>query len=187
MKLYRYTIGMYHGNKIGNVSSTDKDLLYQHCTTSPESMIRVARLFLWFRIMRKVPEIMTTLCFDMAKANIGWPVAVHGDLRWLSGSGKFAGAVGRSFEDWGRYMRDNSKCFRGQVEKFSKLRFADTYCPPMGPSSSHEQPATFACGHEGCPFLASSKQQLAIHSFKVHEVRSIWKNTWLAFCFVPSA
>ena len=54
----------------------------------------------------------------------------------------------------------------------------------MGPSSP-EQPVTFACCVEGCPFLASSKQQLAMHSFKVHKVKSVWGNYLGGFVFCP--
>ena len=33
--------------------------------------------------------------------------------------------------------------------------------------------------------MATSGQQLAVHSFRVHDVRSIWKNMWAISCTVP--
>ena len=100
MKLYRYTIGMYHGNKTGIENINDEDILFQYSITSPDTMIRVARLSLWSRILCKAPEVVKSLCFDMAKVNVGWPSAVYGDLKWACGANFFQAAVGRSFEDW---------------------------------------------------------------------------------------
>ena len=69
--LYRYTIGIHHGNKNDSRNITDSDLLYEYNITSPETMIRVARLALWSRILCKAPDVLASLCHDMA--NIwGW-------------------------------------------------------------------------------------------------------------------
>ena len=139
-------------------------------------MIRIARLSLWSRILCKTPEVVKSLCFDMAKVNVGWPSAVYGDLKWASGATFFQAAVGRSFEDWAAYIGNNSKYFRGQIKKFSKLRYANI--PPVGPGSrcSSEQSATFSCSQIGCPFKTATKQQLAVHMFKIHKIKSMWKN-----------
>ena len=65
-------------------------------------MVRIARLSLLSRIMCKAPVIVTNLIYDLA-AVIGWPREVKADLRWLSGSEKFAGDAERSFKDWGGF------------------------------------------------------------------------------------
>ena len=88
MKLYRLTIGMYHGNKKGIENINDEDILYQYNITNPSTMIRVARLSLWSRILCKAPKIVIDLCMDLASIQVGWPKAVQDDLRWLSGSAK---------------------------------------------------------------------------------------------------
>ena len=65
---------------------------------------------------------------------------------------------------------------------FSKLRFANTLIPPSGPDkgggppSPAEQPLTFKCTKAECTFEADTSQKLAIHMFKIHQVKSIWKN-----------
>ena len=53
--------------------------------------------------------------------------------------------------------------------------------PPSGQSggglpSSSEQLLTFKCNRTDCIFEADTSQKLAIHMFKVHQVKSIWKN-----------
>ena len=53
--------------------------------------------------------------------------------------------------------------------------------PPNGPDggglpSSAEQPLTFKCNKTDCTFEADTSQKLAIHMFKIHQVKSIWKN-----------
>ena len=121
MKLCRFTIGTYRGNEVGNVNISDCDLLYQYNITCPEIMIRVARLSLRSRILCKAPVFVTSLCADLAAAKIGWPLAIIDDLRWACGSEKYSSAAARSYEDWAAYMRDDSKYFRGQIKKFSKL------------------------------------------------------------------
>ena len=73
---------MYHGSKKGIENINDEDILYKYDITSPDTMIRIARLSLWSRILCKAPEVMKSLCFDMAKANVGWPGAVYCDLKW---------------------------------------------------------------------------------------------------------
>ena len=67
------------------------------------------------------------------------------------------------------------------ITKFSKLRYANTLIPPLGPKeeglpSSTEQPLTFRCNRDDCTFEADTSQKLAVHMFKVHQVKSIWKN-----------
>ena len=67
------------------------------------------------------------------------------------------------------------------VKKFSKLRYANTLIPPGGPIGggppiSSEQPLTFKCNRTDCIFEADTSQKLAIHMFKIHQVKSIWKN-----------
>ena len=57
--------------------------------------------------------------------------------------------------------------------------------PPPVVHGSSEQPATFACCVEGCPFSAPSKQLLAMHSFKVHQVKSVWKNYLGDYLYCP--
>ena len=123
----------------------------------------------------------------MAKANVGWPSAVHGDLKWASGATFFQAAVGRSFEDWAEYIGNNNKLFRGHIKKFSKLRYANSIIPPAGPGtrSSSEQPVSFSCSQTGCPFKTATKQQLTVHMFKIHKIKLIWKNYLGDFIHFP--
>ena len=109
---------------------SDEDILYQYCITSPETMIRVARLSLWTRILCKAPALVVNLCMDMATINVGWPKVVLSDLRWMSGSVKYATFSSTPFEDWPAEIKGNSKYFKGQIKKYSRLRFANTYSPP---------------------------------------------------------
>ena len=98
--------------------------------------------FLWSRILCKTPTILTSLWSDMAPAKIGRPVAINDDLKWACGTEKFPSTTDRTYEGWGNYIRANSKCFRGQTKQISKVRYANTCCPPIGigPPSFHEQP-----------------------------------------------
>jgi hypothetical protein len=184
MKMYRITIGIHQGNKEGNSNISDDDILYTYGITNPEIMIRTARLSLVARIMCKAPKVMTSLIFDMAQSKIGWPETVLHDLQWLCGAEKFNGRCEWTFEDWGPYIQSNSKYFRLMVRKYSLLRYANAYCPPQGVPSSSE-PAILPCPVDGCTFSAKSKQQMAMHAFKVHKVKSIWKNYLGNLLFCP--
>ena len=179
MSLYRYTIGMYHGNKQGIQNINDEDILYLHNVTNPYTMIRVARLSLWSRILCKAPKIVIDLCMDLAAIQVGWPAAVMADLKWISSSEKCAHLAEATFEDWAAEIKGNRKGFIGNIKKFSKLRYANTLIPPIepnggGPPSSSEQPLTFNCTL--CNFESDTCQKLAIHKFKVHKVKSVWGN-----------
>ena len=125
------------------------------------------------------------MCFDMAHEGIGWPEAVKSDLKWLCGMSTFSSRSGDSFEDWSSYIRANSKPFRVKVKKYATTRFANCYCPPPAAHSSPEQPATFVCSFDGCPFMAPSKQQLSMHLFRIHKVKSVWKNYLGSHLFCP--
>lgn len=141
--LYRSAIGMCHGNKNNKGNITDSDLLYRYDITNPDTMIRTARLSVWFRILCEAPMVLTMLCHDMASKSIGRPEAVKQDLRWLSGSSVYSSTTERTFEDWSGYIRANSKSFRGLIKKYSKTRCANCYCPSLAAHGSPEQPATF--------------------------------------------
>ena len=145
MSLYRRTIGMYHGNKKGIENINDEDILYQYNITNPGTMIRVARLSLWSRILCKAPKLVIDLCMDLASIKIGWPNAVQDDLMWLSGSAKYAMYAATTFKDWAAEIKGNRKGFIGNIKKFSKLRYANTLTPPP----------TDRMG-EGCPALQNS-------------------------------
>ena len=141
---------MYRGNKKGINNINDEDILYQHNIMNPSTMIRVARLSLWSRILCKAPKIVIDLCMDLAIIQVGWPKAVADDLRWLCGSAKYATSADTTFEDWAAEIKGNRKGFISNIQKFSKLRYANTLIPPCGPKgggppSSSEQPLTFSC------------------------------------------
>ena len=76
MKLYGYIIanGNYHGNKKGNDNISDGESRCNYCIISPETMIRVARLSLWSRILCKAPPVLKSLCSDMACAKLDGPL-----------------------------------------------------------------------------------------------------------------
>ena len=115
MKLYRYTIGIHHGNSKGSIDINDEDILYQYKITNPSIMIRVARLSLWSRILCKAPQMVTDLCMDMAVVQIGWPMAVIDDLKWLSASKRCSTSTDATFEDWAAEIKGNRKGFISNV------------------------------------------------------------------------
>ena len=173
MNFYRYTIGCYHGSKKGMGNITDQDLLFQYNIMSPETMLRIARLSLFARIMEKAPAILTRLVMDLSEIAVGWPRQVGDDLRWLCGSAIFNSEAARPFKEWGEYVATRGKYFRGQVKKYAKLRYANTYCPLL--PDAFVPLSTLCCSVEGCPFTAGTKQQLAVHMFKIHNMKSVWK------------
>ena len=118
MKLYRYIIGTHHGNSKGSNNISDEDILYQHNITNLTTMIRVARLSLQSRILCKAPKLVTDLCMDMASVNVGWPTAVLDDLRWASGSVKYATRSNASFEDSAAEIKGNRRAFIGYYKVF---------------------------------------------------------------------
>jgi len=178
---FRGKVCMYHGNKKGIENINDEDILYQYNITNPSTMIRVARLSLWSRILCKAPKLVIDLCMDLASIKIGWPNAVQDDLKWLCGSAKYEKSAATTFEDWAAEIKGNRKGFINNFTKFSKLRYVNTLIPPGGPNgggppSYSEQPLTFKCNRTDCIFEADTSQKLAVHMFKVHQVKSIWKN-----------
>ena len=70
-------------------------------------------------------------------------------------------------------VANSGKYFRGQVKKYAKLRYSNTYCPIA--SDVYLPPVTVHCTVEGCSYTAGSRQRMAVHMFKVHNIKSVWK------------
>ena len=74
--------------------------------------------------------LVTDLCMDMAAVKVGWPMAVLDDLRWASGSVKYASLSAASFEDWAAEIKGNGKYSKGQIKSFLSLGLLILIPPP---------------------------------------------------------
>ena len=81
----------------------------------------------------QAPDVLKSLCSDVAHAKIGWPAAVLDDLQWSCGSEKHAAFSSRSNEDWAAAVGDNGKQFTVNIKKYSEFKFANITARRRGP------------------------------------------------------
>ena len=162
---------------------SDQDILYENDIMCPDTILRVARLCLLSRLNEKAPMVLMSMILDLAVCNVGWPKQVTEDLKWLCSSSVYSAASSRSFSEWAEYTKGNGKYFRGQVKKYAKLRYADTYCSKsftITPGVNSQ-----ACTIDGCRFVCDSRQKMGLHVFKVHGIKSVWKQYVGNLLFCP--
>jgi len=186
MRLYRDISGSFYGNKKGDPVLSDGDLLFKFDFVHPCVLIRVARLSLFVRIAKKAPDVLVNLVRSTMQIENSWSSSVMFDLKWLSNSTKLSNCVEYDFNQWFDLARNHSKSFIRIIKEFSKTRFANLD-PKSGFSIKKKKNNTcdkdedgessalpfFAC--EQCSYSAPTFQQLALHGFKRHGIKSIWR------------
>jgi len=184
MSLYRDVCGCYYGNPSGNKMVSDVDMLYNFPIMCPHTILRVARIQLFIRLVRKAPPVLMKLVSDMASLSSGWTHSLLGDLRWLSLCPKFetiAGQLGDNsvntdiYDCWFAYARDNHKFMSREVKKFARTRIANI--PPLDDGKAGMTNLACDSNHECeiCNLSFDTFQKMCLHKFKKHGVKNIWR------------
>ena len=137
-----------------------------------------------FALRKKTPDVLVNLVKSTLKIENSWSSSVLFDLKWLSNSTKLSNCMEYDFDQWFNLAKNHSKSFIRIIKEFSKTRFANLD-PKAGFSIKKNNTGnnvedcesgvlpTFDC--DQCPYTAPSLQQLALHGFKKHGIKSIWR------------
>ena len=174
MSLYRDVCNNYHGNAAGNAVLNDNDMLYEYEISHPMTLLRVARLSLFARILVKAPPVLKDLILDLYHVHGSWTQCVVSDFKWLSLCPHFAEQASFGFGEWTEYVSSNCKRFKKHLAKFSKSRIANVVIQDNLPAQD-----TLVCAPQfSCTLCQKSFgtfQQQSLHSFKAHGIKSLWR------------
>jgi hypothetical protein len=179
LRIYRDATGTYYkvipANESGSSELTvdtaslfnDDDVIFQHKLICPMTMLRYARLSLFFRIVRKAPPNLLNIMVAQCGSNYkkGWAFSVLSDLSWLCQSEDFASCKNFNVDQWLSFLSDNDhfKCF-SMMRKFCKTPWANV----MSQWAITPTLSTFAMPMV-CPLCSVSSKSLQAHS--VHLAR----------------
>ena len=150
----------------------DDDIVYTYGFMCPQTILRLARLALFYRIVVKSPPWLMSIikCQSMCNFKKGWVCAIASDLKWLCQAEPFVSCVGFSVEQWADHVLAGPRAFIGAVRKFCKSPYANIVtqwatCPELKVLAN---PITCeVCGH-----ISRSAQSHALHLSSKHGIKS---------------
>jgi hypothetical protein len=150
-------------------------MLFQYDVMHPLTILRVSRILLLVRFAVKAPPALIDLISSMDSFQKGWTAAVLGDLKWLCQCEKFSNCRQYSFAEWVSFSKTYAKFMKTHVKKFAYTRYAniDTRTHSTNKHPSIYNNIEHKC--DACNFTAPTFQQLSLHAFKKHGIKSIWK------------
>jgi hypothetical protein len=151
---------------------SDMDLLFEYELMCPETIIRVARISLFIRLIIKAPSVLINLVRDIGTLRVSWTTKVLEDLQWLCICPFFDKCREFSFQQWADFLSTNSKSARRELKKFSVLRIANI---PKGSGISTVVASVAEHECEVCDCKFDTFQKLCLHRFKVHGFKNIWR------------
>jgi hypothetical protein len=173
-KLHHAVIRIYRSIAGFNFDEHDDDYVIEHLgALTPLTLIRVQRIFLLIRVLCKAPRfVFHALVFTSGREG-SWLHSVLADLRWLTIDPSFEQNVETTLSQWVEYIFANPKSFRKKVVKFSKTPIANI--STRWPADIEQKDMSTAHSCDLCAMVFSTKQGLAVHKFKIHNVKSIFR------------
>jgi hypothetical protein len=175
LDMYRKASGHYHGNKLGYDVINDVDLLYKYEMMCPETIIRIARLGLFCRLLVKAPPPLLALVLESSALSGSWGEEVQRDLKWLELDPAFTSCKMFSFAQWQSAIIENPKAFKKRVNKYARTRIANVPNHESVTKNDGTKSGTdLSCVY--CEYQCMTLQQLNLHMFKKHQVKNMWRH-----------
>ena len=176
LDIYRSACGNYY-KKLGDNETfdvaamfSDDDLIFQYGFINPRTMLRLAKLSLFSRIVSKQPPALLDLIVAQSSFQKGWAQSLMGDLKWVSVSLDLPSPLPSTIVDWLNIVRPDPRCFSRKEARFCKSPFANICTQwAIGPVlQAFAQP--IPCGL--CNVVSKSHQTHALHMFRMHGIKS---------------
>jgi len=150
----------------------DDDIIYRYMFMCPKTMLRLARLLLFVRIIIKTPPLLLELAqaHDMPVFRKGWVSSLKSDLFWLSSAEAFSSCGSFSVTQWVAFLAAAPGRYLKQIKAFCKSPFANI-CTQWATSSVLKQYSSpivcYICGKE-----SNSLQAHSVHLSSSHNIKS---------------
>ena len=153
-----------------NLMLSDSELLFEYSLASPRSILVSQRLSLFGRIVSKNVESLLKLFRLNAGVKNGWVHAVLDNIEWVSFANGNTPNEGMTVNDLIVSIRGDYSSFRKGLRKACKSKLASLHSCDY---PSDAKPSLGMIEYITCGLLFPSAQQLALHMFKAHGVKSI--------------
>ena len=148
----------------------DDDLIFQHSFVNPRTMLRLAKLSLFSRIVAKQPPVLLDLILAQSSFNKGWVSSLGSDLQWFSFSLDRSAPIPSSIAEWVHLVVLDPRKFIRKVKGFCKSPFANVCAQwAVGPDLQAFA-APVSCPL--CDTTSKSYQAHALHLFRRHGIKS---------------
>jgi hypothetical protein len=153
---------------------SDQHLLLQHGLIAPFTLVRLARLILFLRILQNANQFLIGLVFSARNGKRAWLKSVTLDLAWLASVDLmcevpvFKASVHWSVQQWALSFRDNPKLAKRRIKELCSLPHANIL---DGVTAKVSQFSLGAWPCYECGDCLKSRQALAVHSFRKHGLR----------------
>ena len=123
LSVYRRAVGNYY--KKGewfdvDTLFTDDELIHKYHFMCPRTIIRLARLALFSRVLVKGPQRLLQLAIATQSYDCGWANAVFKDLHWLCLSPTFSECSSYTFSQWVDFLSGSPKTYFNAIRKYCK-------------------------------------------------------------------
>ena len=168
MGMYRDALGEFHSPKHVNQLFSDDDIIYDNSLILPYTMIRLARLSLFCRVIKKQCTIVLDLIKHSPPSEGSWCFALVQDLQWLCMSEKFMCCGGFSVGQWIGFIGANP-----WASNAIKKHCASPWANVSGHIGKAPKDNSVECALSCtlCLYKCDTQQQLSLHSFKSHGIK----------------
>jgi len=149
---------------------SDDDVIYKYGFMNPMTMLRMAKLGLFSRIIAKQPPLLIQLIVAQSSYSKGWCHSLLADLAWLWPSLDINSCAPSCMQEWIDIVSKGPTGFYNKAKKYCKSPFANV-CSQWAISpvlKVFAQPVACVL----CNSISKSKQAHSLHMFKKHGVKS---------------
>ena len=176
-----------HGNGDNEAISVpalfnDDDIIYKYGFINPKTMLRLARIGLFTRIVAKSPPSLLELILAQSTLSKGWCHSLRADFAWLLPFVELKSPHPASLADWISMISPNPSQFYKKVKQHCKSPLA-SICTQWGTSDmlrTFAVPITCMCG-----LLPKAIQAHSVYMLRTHGVKAdVRRYVPYTFCIV---